>query len=556
MSDQDPIIPTVGQVIGRAKERLVELRPNAERHVEDGVYGLVIEGWRGQMAPVRARLADEVLASRLPTSQGQALTELARSEFDTPRNAEPSKAIGEVELRRTVVHYVRGAPITAPDATDESGVITLLEAIAAAVNRHIGADADYVDAEGESLAVYRETTGRGHHAMADGGVALAVLSGNMGQLCGTSADFKSRLNRHFANQEIASGVSKRVHPDPDPLNAITTPDATPSNAGAAFGANSAAAQIALLLLVNATKAAFNRHVALEARPGTIRRGTVFRVAANPNVEPQVAGGEYVCTADAYCPTGTQTATVPVEAAVEGPSSNLPLWSVGGPALTITAASPLFDAGATLSFGINALRAAGGSSGQSDVELRKAAAAAWQGSYGPTAGALEAGTLRSPGVSRVAILENTRRGGSVVYPTDPSWSWSARWSERVERELRDEWLGVGCRLSSGRVVNRVVRVEATVALRSADLLVSPEEVTFGLRRACLVFFDLRPDFWIWRLDRLRAGLSIAHRGILSCSDVRVKDADGFTITEPAQPEAGDDITHWHFQDIDVGYLGPS
>ncbi|WP_438029018.1 hypothetical protein [Sorangium sp. So ce233] len=544
MSD-DPIIPTVGQVIGRAKERLVELRPNAERQVENGTYGLVIEGWRGQLAPVRARLADEVLASRLPTSEGQALTEFARSEYDCPRNADPTRAVGEVELRRTVVHYVRGDAIATADATDEASVVALLEAIAAAANAHVA-------------SAYSHATGRGAHVQADESGALLVFSANMGALCTTANTFKQQLNWHFANRGIYGGLDAAVHRDVDAANVITTPDAAPSNAGAAFSANSVASQIALLLLVNAIKKAFNAHIALEGRPGTIRRGTVFRVAANPNAVPAVAGGEYVVLADTYCATGSQTAYPPVEASVEGPSPNLPLWATGGPTLTITAASPLFDSGATLPFRIVTLRAAGGSAGQSDEDLRGAASASWTGTYGPTPGALVAGSLRSAGVSRVVTLENFRRGGSVVYPTDPSWSWSQAWSSRVERELRDDWLGVGCRLGSGRLLNRIVRVEASVALRDAGLLVDPSSITEALRAVCRAYFNLREDFYIWRLATLRAVLSQADRRVFACSSVLVKDANGVAIEEPSQPEAGDDLMHWYFADdaLDVTYVGPS
>lgn len=545
MADDEPIIPAIGEVIGRAKEKLVELRPRAERHVEGGTYGLITKGWRAQMAPVRDRLADEVLASRLPTAEGQALTELSRSEYDCPRRDGPSKAVGEVELTRTVVHYVRGSVITADDATDEDSVVALLEAIAEAANEHL---AD----------VYSSSTGRGAHAAADESGELAVDDADMQDLCDTANLIKDQLNQHFANLSVAGAVAGGFHPDVDTTSTITQDDAEPSDGGALFGDNSAAAQISLLLLANAIKEAFNTHVALEARPGTIRRGTVFRVAADPTAVPPVTGGEYVVLTDLYCPTGSQTAVPQVEASVEGPAQNLPLWGTGGPELVITSASPLFDSGATLPFTITALRAAGGSDGQTDPELRVAAAASWTGSYGATSGALIAGALRSPGVSKVAVLENFTRGGSVVYPTDPSWSWSEAWAGRVERELRDGWLGVGCRLGTGRVLNRIVRVEATVALRDAGLLIDPSAITEALRAVCRSYFDGRDDWHVFRLATLRAVLSRADRRILRCSSALVKDEDGAAISEPSQPAAGDDLTHWFFADdaLDVTYVGPS
>lgn len=541
----DPIIPTLGQTIGAAKQRLVEVRPAVERHIENGRWSTVFAGYRAQNALVRDHLAKQVRATRLPFAEGQELTELAQSEFETPRAAGTTAAIGEVVLTRTVVHYVAGEAIEADDATDETTGIALLQAIAGVVNEHI-------------LDVYSPSTALGAHAAADASATLSVLSSTMGQLCTTANNFKTQLNRHLGNQRVSDGAALAAHLDADTLNAITTDDAFASASGSAFGSNSLASQQSLLLLVNATKAAYNAHVALEARGGTIRAGHIFRLAPAPTAVPSVAGGEYVVTLDTQVTIGAQTVAPPIEAIVDGPAQNVPTWSTGGPTLALTAAAPLYDSGATLAFVPTDIRAAGGSSGQPDPELRAAATAAWTGSYGPTTGAIVAGMLRSAGVSRAVVLDDTSTGRSVCYATDVSWAWSNALNDRIQRELRDEWAGAGCRVTGGQVSNRRIRVLATIALRDARYLVEPTAITTALRAAARAYFNDRPDWYIWRENALRAKLSRASRRILRCTSVSVRDHEGKPITEPSLPTAGDTLVHWYLADdaLDVTYTGPT
>lgn len=549
MSDEDPILPTLGQVIGRAKDALVAERPSAAKHIESGRYATIIAGWRAQFAVARSHQAQHVLAARLPTSTGQALTELTRSDYDTERNVDVTRAVGEVVLTRTVVHYVAGSEISTADATDSGTLNALLEAIRIAVNAHI-------------LSVYNSTTGLGAHQTADSSGVLTYATTNMLALITAANNFKLKLNRHLANMAIANGAAGTFHKDSDTENVITEDDATDADSSADFDSASASEQAALLTLVNAIKAAYNAHVALEAKAGTVRAGTAFRVDPAPTAVPPVTGGQYVVMVDTYARRGDQEIQPPIEATVDGPGQNLPIWSVGGAELTIKATSPLFDSGATLPFAVTALYAAGGSNGQTDPELRRASTASWTGTYGPTGGALAAGALRSQGVSHLRVPENRVRGGSVVYCADGTWSWSARFAAGVERELRDGWLGQGCRLSSGRVVNRIVRVEATIALRDADLLVDPSAITTSLNAACQGYFDDRPDWHIWRTATLRAVLSRANRSILRCSDVKVLDYLGQPIAEPDEVTLGvgdpPDITHWYFAEnaLLVSYVGPT
>ena len=92
-----PILPSSADVVGAAKARLVAVRPSAAPHIETGRYARPFVGLRGQFLRARARLAEEARAARLPTSEGDALTELASSNFDTLRaSSAPVAAIGIV----------------------------------------------------------------------------------------------------------------------------------------------------------------------------------------------------------------------------------------------------------------------------------------------------------------------------------------------------------------------------------------------------------------------------------------------------------------------------
>lgn len=92
----------ISEVLGPAVDALVAARPRAKKHIWGGRYGDVLHGWAAQAALVRARLAREIIATRLGLADGQALAELASSEFFAELEPEPQKAIGEVVLRRQV----------------------------------------------------------------------------------------------------------------------------------------------------------------------------------------------------------------------------------------------------------------------------------------------------------------------------------------------------------------------------------------------------------------------------------------------------------------------
>lgn len=547
MSDADrapPILPTVADVLGPAKARLAIVRPSAAKHIEKGNYSIPFKAWRGQFTRIRARLAAEVKAAFLKSAQGDALSELAASRFDTPRaTSGPTSAIGSVLLVRRVVHYLPSAAtvVSAADATTLATLTTLLVQIRSVFNTH-------------GASVYASGTGIGAHQIAETITLDAPVVLTMGDIVSTVNTYKTRVNAHLAKPsafQLLQGIAT-PHLAADTLNTIVTADAFASAAGSAYSAQTLPSQQSALALANAIKRALNAHVALKAPAGTFHAGDRVRVEADPTAVPPITVGEYVITQNTYARTGALAAMVPVRAVAPGPGANVPAFSPAR-ALTVKTVGSLYDAAETLRWApaappypIAALTAAGGTEGQSDALLRIAAAANWQGSYGPTDKALVAGVYRFPGLARATIMRNTATGTSVIYAADESWAQSAEWQSAIEQHLKKDWLGVGCRVSArGAIINRVVRVELSVVLRQRRDLADTTAITTALQAAVGDYFDKRPDWWVFRLSALRATCSRAHAKILKCVSATVLDATGAPINEPAQPVAGDTLTHWWF-----------
>ncbi len=101
-SDREAQTATPDELIGKGIDKLVELRPSALAHVNHGrgVYANIFAGWRAQAALVLRRDADLAKNGRLPFAEGDPLRFLIGSEFDTPAELGPTKAVGQVVLTR------------------------------------------------------------------------------------------------------------------------------------------------------------------------------------------------------------------------------------------------------------------------------------------------------------------------------------------------------------------------------------------------------------------------------------------------------------------------
>ena len=530
-------IPSTFDVVDAFVDRLVEERPTAAPHVVEGRYGDLIVGQTGQFRLLRGRLVQEALAARLPFAEGQALTDLAASEYESQRTAGAVRAVGEVTVRRSVVHYRADAPYGGIPVTDRDSVGSMLTFIQLQMENH-------------ALNVYDAGTGLGSH------VSPAPIPDHPLSSFFTMDDWVGHVNYHkqWLNDHFAGG---EWHKDADTLSVITEGDAFASDGAASFDDNDQVAQQSVIKLAIAIVVAYDSHVALESKAGSIRRGTVWVLSPDPTAIPAVTGGQYESLLDVPINVGVQGATIPVRATRAGAFANIPAWAAGGPTLQVST-PVLFDAGATLPLATTALRAAGGSDGQSDPELRRTASAFARGNAGPTSLALDAGALATVGASRTVTRDDLDAGTAYVYPVDVAWSQSATWTAGVLGALADGWQGFGCRVKAGAVLNQIVRLELTVVLRDTAYLTDTAAITDSIHAALRAYFDDRPDWYIWRLTAIRAAVARAHRRILTCSSAAVRDGEGAPLAEPAQPTAGAAITHYTFADnaVDITFAGPT
>jgi len=273
--------------------------------------------------------------------------------------------------------------------------------------------------------------------------------------------------------------------------------------------------------------------ALVTQPGgLIPKGTKFRKTASATSSPPVRGAEYVSVEPVfvapYPGNSIQTVNIRIEATQSGTAANAQPWET---TTAFALGETLFDPLLTMSQGW----AAGGSAAFSTVKLRALAQALSQGQYGPTAAALAAGVLSSPGVSRFAMQEYDQtgdRGTTVIWIGDDSWCWSQQLENTALQTLQDNWLGFGCTVTINPIDNTRASASASVMLRDKRNLADTLAIADNVRAAVKAYFDNRPDFYTFRLSSLAAVITRSDRRILSCANPVVKDVLGVTLTEPS------------------------
>jgi hypothetical protein len=97
-----PQIPSPSAIVTPAIDALVSARPRALKYLNagQGRYTSVVRAWRAQAARLLLRDAAEARASRLSLAEGEALRELAASEFETSLDFTPQTAVGHVTMVR------------------------------------------------------------------------------------------------------------------------------------------------------------------------------------------------------------------------------------------------------------------------------------------------------------------------------------------------------------------------------------------------------------------------------------------------------------------------
>lgn len=284
--------------------------------------------------------------------------------------------------------------------------------------------------------------------------------------------------------------------------------------------------------------------------GVIRKGARFARPADATAQQLYAAAQYEVAVDTAVAQGATSATVPLVATREGAFANRPLV-VGSTPNELTIADDIHDRAA---WTVDSYEMGGGSDGVSDGDLQRYAKAFAQGQYGPTELAAVAGALRA-GAKRVIVIDDPSTGTLTVYPADPSWATSTRWTKRMRQQmLDDEAIGFGCNVQVGQLTNRIVQVEATVKVTSPTHLAETSPLDTAIQVALRAYFDDRPDLNRWTDAALRGVISRADRRILACTAVAVKLPDGATVTAPTSSNTS------HFMLADNGvratYLSPT
>lgn len=294
--------------------------------------------------------------------------------------------------------------------------------------------------------------------------------------------------------------------------------------------------------------------------GVVAAGARLRRGAFDGPPVSLSDAEYETTAPVVCglddtgqpvDTGsgfehTQSVVAPIQAIQTGPGPNAPaIQGITGVELTLS--SSLFD-----KFTVTALEASGGTLGPVDAQVLALARAMARGYDGPTTTAALAGCLLDPGVRRAFPHLDTTRGILRFFTADESWASSARHQGMVKQALFDfPWIGFGCRVGFGSILNIPITLRATVALRGRQYEADAEAIKGSIRQVAQTFFDDRPDIFSWRLTTLGGRISVADRRVLTCLSVEVLDANGLTVAEPASALAPDATTMNHYMLISNG-----
>jgi hypothetical protein len=266
----------------------------------------------------------------------------------------------------------------------------------------------------------------------------------------------------------------------------------------------------------------------------------------PSASYEVAEPVYV--GNVY--TGTQTVTVKIKATQAGAGSNLRPYD---PALVLV--DPLFDT----RFTVASADAAGGSGVASDVKLRSLAMALATGQDGPTMAAISSGLLLTEGVAHVAFAE-PGDGTVLAWIADESWCYSSELAKRASQILKSTYLGFGCKVIISPVVDRLVSVSATVALRDKRDVAYTEELGQSVRDGLRAYFDERSDWYTWKTTGISAAITRSDRRLLRATNIVVKDSAGTTLVAPstALPNSASSIYHYQLDDANVAinFVSPS
>ncbi len=290
--------------------------------------------------------------------------------------------------------------------------------------------------------------------------------------------------------------------------------------------------------------------------GDVRKGTKFTRAANLTTQIPLPAAQYETLVDVHFDVGQLTAgPVAVRATTSGVGPNHPVRTDVVAHGVSPASGQLFDK--TIS--VSSFSAAGGIDKTDDEYVRQFARAFAIGQYGPTVAAARLGALSSTGVRKFLAFDIPGTGTLKILVADKAWASSTRWVAAVQQSIYDsDLVGYGCKIEVGGIRNKVVSVEATVALRDTNYTVETTDVDLAIAKAVNEYLNDRADWNVWKESALSANIARAHSKIFNCTSVVMKDAAGVVVSEITNPDYTQEQFHFFLSNgaVKVTYTGPS
>lgn len=537
-------VPSFADVVGRAVDRLVEVRPTAKPHVESGRYGDVVEAWRGQFELARGRLVSEVAAGRLSTASGDALSDIAASEFDHYRKTTGVESVGNVSFERASVHYTKFVatsvgvlPGGLSDASDLNSLVSLYSYCAAVLQEH-------------GLSVYTPPTVYGSHVSADVISPTAVSTGSaLSVLVSATNELRALFRTHSQNET--------VHLSADADNVLpTTGDAFFEKIGGVgpdtFANATENCKASLYGAINALRPKLQGHNDSDSKAGVVRRGLRIRKNVLPWKSPKEQALSLVSTADSYVGVGQLTFSVPVKSIDIGRAANVPTWDDDASnEVSLFVQDSLFDSNETSPrFSVvQSIAMSGGDDVEDDRHVVLAAKANFNGRFGPTERSILSGTLAEFGAYRSVVNLDHTVPSVNVFACDASWASSQQWRDLLAQSLsrEDGWAAWGTELSVKPVVNKKIRITADIKLRDQDAMFETGAISDAILAKLHEYFNDRKDWHSWKEIGVKASILAADRRIRTVSSVIVKGANDEHMTEYVQLFPASSVTHFYLAD---------
>lgn len=290
--------------------------------------------------------------------------------------------------------------------------------------------------------------------------------------------------------------------------------------------------------------------------GDYPKGTRLNRAAYTMLGVDYEAAEYETLTDAHIDADDEDAevTIPIRATRAGAHANHPILE-NDKEIPQVSIPNLVD-----NMIVSAFQASGGSEGPDDPFVRLYAKTYSLGQYGPTEAASKLGVLFATGVRHFLVYDEPVQGTETTLIADASWGSADRWAAQVQQSLYDnDFVGFGCKVYVGKVINRAIYIVATVSLRDGIYLAETTDVTNAIAKAVRAYFDDRPDWNTWSTNGLRAAITRAHSKVYQCNTAVMRDAATNQVVDEV-PTADFTTDQYHYllaaNAMKITYSGPS